>query len=221
MNNASAIRVVVFQRRCLDREALAALFHQATGYELLCSLTNSSETVTACKQFRPDVTILDALTPERNAFLIGGVLLHNGYSRCLIFIDDEPNDRRAHEARQLPNTDYVSRHVPFVDVVRCIVTTLYGGAHPRSAPIRRPTATNGSGAHRLRIDQPGLSLLSDRESQVFRLLAEGHSVRQCAESLRLSQSTIDNHKSRLMKKLQIHKTVELVRVAIRMGIIPP
>jgi DNA-binding NarL/FixJ family response regulator len=66
-----------------------------------------------------------------------------------------------------------------------------------------------------------IALLSPREREVMRLLAEGRSVRQCAERLGLSESTIDNHKTRLMKKLGLHKSSELTCQAIREGLIVP
>jgi DNA-binding NarL/FixJ family response regulator len=56
---------------------------------------------------------------------------------------------------------------------------------------------------------------------VMRLLAQGMSVRDCATKLKLAISTIDNHKARLMKKLNIHKASDLTRIAVREGFIVP
>jgi len=60
-----------------------------------------------------------------------------------------------------------------------------------------------------------------RELEVLRLIAAGHSVKECAKLLGRSTSTIDNHKARLMKKLNCHRLVELTRLAIREGLVPP
>jgi DNA-binding NarL/FixJ family response regulator len=64
-----------------------------------------------------------------------------------------------------------------------------------------------------------VAALTSRELDVLRLLARGSSVRDCARQLQLSASTVDNHKTRLMKKLQIHKSSELTQLAIRDGLI--
>jgi len=64
-----------------------------------------------------------------------------------------------------------------------------------------------------------LGLLSARELEILRYLAEGLSVRQSAEKLQLAPSTVDNHKSRLMRKLNVHKSIELTRIAIREGLV--
>jgi DNA-binding NarL/FixJ family response regulator len=67
--------------------------------------------------------------------------------------------------------------------------------------------------------QPNIAALTTRELEILKLLAAGRSVRDCAQHLHLSKSTIDNHKTRLMKKLNIHKVTELTHVAIRDGLL--
>ena len=63
--------------------------------------------------------------------------------------------------------------------------------------------------------------ITRREREVWQLIAQGLAVREVAESLGLAESTIDSHKSRLMRKLGIHKSLDLVRLAVRLGIIDP
>jgi DNA-binding NarL/FixJ family response regulator len=75
--------------------------------------------------------------------------------------------------------------------------------------VRLP-ATNG--------EHP-LACLTPRETDVLINLAQGSSVKQCAKKLGIGASTVGNHKSRLMKKLNVHKTVELVHLAVRAGIV--
>ena len=69
------------------------------------------------------------------------------------------------------------------------------------------------------VNGKSLANLTLRERQVMRMLAEGKSVRQCADALGLAPSTIDNHKSRLMKKLSVHRSSQLTLLAIREGLI--
>jgi two-component system response regulator NreC len=67
----------------------------------------------------------------------------------------------------------------------------------------------------------GYDLLSEREQQVFSLVAEGNSTNQIAELLSVSPKTVEKHRTNLMKKLCIKNRMELVKEAIRMGIIDP
>lgn len=77
----------------------------------------------------------------------------------------------------------------------------------------RPAAAGGSG------DRPDFSAITRREQEVWRLIAEGKSVRAIAEVMKLAESTIDSHKSRLMRKLKVHKSLDLVRLAVIYGIL--
>ncbi|TWT90103.1 Oxygen regulatory protein NreC [Pseudobythopirellula maris] len=64
-----------------------------------------------------------------------------------------------------------------------------------------------------------LNGLTRREREVLALVGQGMSVRECAEALSIAESTIDNHKYRLMKKLGVKKSLELIRIALRNGVI--
>ena len=64
-----------------------------------------------------------------------------------------------------------------------------------------------------------LEKLTPRELEVLLHLADGLSVKRCAERMHLSESTVDNHKSRLMRKLDVHSVVELVRLAGHEGLL--
>jgi DNA-binding NarL/FixJ family response regulator len=70
-------------------------------------------------------------------------------------------------------------------------------------------------------DSSTRSLLSSRELEVLQLLVEGMSTKQIASSLRLSIKTIESHRSRIMKKIDVHNIADLTRYAIREGIISP
>jgi DNA-binding NarL/FixJ family response regulator len=62
-------------------------------------------------------------------------------------------------------------------------------------------------------------MLTPRETELFTLLAQGLTIKKCSERMGITVNTADNHKTRLMRKLGIHKTVELARLAVREGLI--
>jgi DNA-binding CsgD family transcriptional regulator len=63
--------------------------------------------------------------------------------------------------------------------------------------------------------------LTPREEQVLRLLAEGHSAREVGEKLFISPKTVENHRANIMDKLDLHSTLDLIRYAVRLGLIDP
>jgi len=70
-----------------------------------------------------------------------------------------------------------------------------------------------------KIKDIGHELLTPREQEILRLLAEGHSARKIAEKLCISPRTAENHRTHIMKKLGLHSTLDLVRYAARIGLI--
>lgn len=99
-------------------------------------------------------------------------------------------------------------HLPVVSQKQELVTLLGG----------EPPTTAGDADQEIDIESLGITR---REREVWQLIAQGLAVREAAESLGLAESTIDSHKSRLMRKLGIHKSLDLVRLAVRLGIINP
>lgn len=100
---------------------------------------------------------------------------------------------------------------------RLTVTCLRAGAEDvliKSRLDRLPTAIHTALAARRR-----LANLSPRQIQVLRLVAEGHSTPEIARRLRLSAKTVETHRTELMKRLEIHDVVTLVRYAIRVGLV--
>ncbi len=67
----------------------------------------------------------------------------------------------------------------------------------------------------------GYDLLSDREQQVFRMMVEGNSTNEIADVLCVSPKTIEKHRANVMKKLDIHDLVSMVKYAVKIGIIDP
>ena len=121
---------------------------------------------------------------------------------------------------KLPSFSYITRHTKFEVLANLLSVIAYRGERVFDTRISDRVTTT---PHGLKLNQsddhPSISELTSREMQVMKLLAVGHSVRDCAEKMQLAVSTIDNHKSRMMKKLKIHKATEVTHLAIREGLI--
>ena len=75
------------------------------------------------------------------------------------------------------------------------------------------------GEQETKITDVGYGTLTPREQQVMRFLAEGLSTKEIAEKLFISPKTVENHRANIMSKLDLHRTMELVRYAARLGVI--
>lgn len=219
VNSPNPIRVVLSLRSGLIRDGLAALLRQAQGYELLGSFGNSYDMSAACRRLRPDVTIIEVSNVRRSVYLLGSRLLIDGDSQCVVFLGNAPNKNTAPAASMATGAVYLTYNQSFSVMIDGIAAALGRDVDAASNVAHRSRPVTEAPSLKQRPDPPELSRLSQREVQVLQLLTEGKTVKECAENLCLSPSTVDNHKARLMKKLQVHKSVELVHAAIRMGVV--
>jgi DNA-binding NarL/FixJ family response regulator len=171
-------------------------------------------------QHRPDAMLVDVTLDARGAFrLLKRVRSMDGAPR-VIAIDERLHVAHVREALRLGAVAYHTRQESLAVAANAIRLVVAG-----------ESSFCPDLAGRIVCDPDGLRLatpfrytpfetLTQRELDVLLSIAGGATVRQCAEHLNLSASTVDNHKTRLMRKLDVHRTVDLVRMAIREGLIP-
>lgn len=214
------VAMVLAMRRRADLEGMSCLIEQEPTLELLSAHESLPEAAGACGRARVDVVILDASYPEFQAFAVGEKLLSSGRAKSAIFIDDEFRLARAELAWQLYGAQYFTRHSGFALVYQGIRDVLQSRddevSQLKLVPKHRFLAD--AKAH---VNESMLAYcsLTDRERQIVRLLANGLTGREVAVQLKLSSSTVDNHKVRAMKKLSLNKLTQLTQLAMRIGLI--
>lgn len=136
----------------------------------------------------------------------------------LVLVDEWVRDYHVRQAVKL-RVSYVTKRDRFSDVAD-VIHRAADGVQSFSTEARK-RVMDGPHGWELRPHKgpPGLHFLTPRETEILMHLAEGLSVRQCSEHLKISLSTVDNHKARIMKKLGFHKLIELVRFAMREGLV--
>jgi len=205
--------VAIAMRRQLDLDLIENEVSNTRPLRVVLSTTDILSAREFCKDSLVSLLILDARYPKNQSLEVGSELLSNKHVRQLLFLDDYYCSYRAREAATL-SAGYVSRIIEWKHFVNRVVQMATDGKI-------RPSRANGlvENGSKLRIDLPEVNALSKRETEILTLLAEGFSVRNCAAILGLSASTVDNHKSSMMKKLMVHKSADLVRLAVRNGLV--
>lgn len=218
-SHPSTIRLAVITRHRLDGDALAALFHAHGDFRVLCTTTSIKVAAVVSRHRRPDVLLLDAnliAHPSGESF---AALLEQLSETPILLLDEEINNGRLASVINSPRIGYFTRSAPFSEVADGI-RKLVAGERVFDSAVRARIQQTPHG-WQFRSDDQGSHLagLTPREIEVLKLVATGHSVRDCAVLLALAPSTVDNHKARLMKKLGVHKALELTRLAIREGLV--
>lgn len=215
------VRIAIVDDETLCREGLIALFAASPDFRLVASGPDSAELLEKLPAAdRPDVALLDVRT-DAEGILVGIDDWQRRFPETrLVLLDDTLRDAHLRQAARLKVHGYALKQDSFFSLTTVVEAAARGVGSFTPSASSRLTLTIGGWELRTNGDAPGLHSLTPRELEVLACLAKGHSVKVCSDLLRISPSTVDNHKSRIMKKLNIHKTVDLARLALREGLMP-
>jgi DNA-binding NarL/FixJ family response regulator len=205
--------VVVVMRRQLDADLLSACIAKCHTVRVVCSTSRLEDARQACNDLTPALLVLDAGYPTNASMKFAEKTAREKTAQQIALLDDEYMVFRATLSENL-GVAYLSRKI---DIARLMHSLEYLATNH----VVRPSVSNALIEHE-KHPANGQSLVTDlskRQLQVMTLLCEGFTVRRCAKELGISPYTADNHKAQLMKKLNVHKTADLVRIAIQGGLI--
>jgi len=213
------IRLIIVDGYLLHCTGLAALFRGAPNIEVVATANAADEAVQVAEQCSPDVILMDVSLPDRGAFKAAARILTSGLQTRVVFMDYSVCKANVSEAVRVGGAGYWTRHATFEELTEAVAHAA-AGTLTFCPAVRSQVARDATG---MRFDPAQgngvLGKLSPREIEVMTHLAKGLSVKQCAQHMRLSASTGDIHRWRLMKKLDVHKATDLARLAVRKGLV--
>jgi len=217
---ADVLKLVLAVPRRLDHLALTSFLSGLSTVRLVATKLSLTEAVETCKKTFADAAILDVFYPDLTAFTAGKSLLESGRLKRVAFLDDRFALWRAQRALSIPGACYFTRDADIRKVCDQIRRREAEGG--RTEVGRRPPSNSflRSMEELKRFDVHQLLTLSRKEREVMEWLARGYTLREVAAILELAMSTIDNHKSRIMRKLNVHRTAHLARIANDAGVEP-
>ena len=196
------------------RQALTALLHRH-GVEVLAAEADGRAAVDAVQRLSPQVAVLDVAMPVLNGVDAAREIARIAPACPVILLSGLDDTRFVREALKVGVRGFVQKSQGCDDLVHAIDEVRNGRLYVSPGASQAivdacATPAAGDGSH-----------LTPRERQVLQLVGEGKSTKQIAEVLHISVKTAEFHRGRLMKKLNVHDTANLVRYAIREGWIAP
>ncbi len=212
------IRILIADDHRLVREGLRALLEGHGEFQVVAEASNGREAVERALQTKPDVALIDITMPEMDGLEATRRLVERDPAfRVLVLTVHETEDYffRALEAGAL---GFVVKDADSRDLAAAIRAVHHGGAflYPSMASklvedyLRRVS----SGEERESYDK-----LSRREQQILGLIGEGRTNAEICAALCLSINTVQNHRSHIMEKLDLHSRAELMKYAVKMGLV--
>jgi DNA-binding NarL/FixJ family response regulator len=211
-----AIRVLLVDDHTIFREGVRALLSEHDDIEVVGEASDGREAIDKVAELQPDVVLMDIAMPG-----LGGleatleIRKLRPESRVLVLTQYD-NREYVFPILKAGATGYVLKQAAATDLVAAIRAVHAGGSFLYSTVAK--TVLDDYLA-RGRVPEDPYETLSDREKQVLRLVAEGRTSREIAQLLVLSVKTVMGHRANLMEKLGIHNRTELVKYAIRHGLV--
>ncbi|MET9413567.1 response regulator transcription factor [Streptomyces klenkii] len=215
-----AVKVMVVDDHPMWRDAVARDL-AAAGHDVVATAGDGPEAVRRAKAARPDVLVLDLNLPGLPGVAVCKELVGENPALRVLVLSASGEHADVLEAVKSGATGYLLKSASTQELVDAVRRTAAGdpvftpglaglvlGEYRRLAADPAPAAP----------DEPKAPRLTDRETEVLRLVAKGLSYKQIAERLVISHRTVQNHVQNTLGKLQLHNRVELVRYAIERGL---
>jgi len=202
------IRVLLADDHKLVRDGLKGILGAASGIEVAGEAASGDEALALVRAQAFDVALLDLSMPGLSGIdLIKRLRLERPALRILV-LSMHGEQQYATRALKAGAAGYLTKDTAAEQLVSALRKVAAGGMAISEATAASLLASVRGG------DVPLHSLLSDREFEVFRMLAAGRTPTEIAERLHLSVKTVSTHKARLQQKLNVASTAELVRYAL-------
>ncbi len=209
------VRLVLADDHLVLRQALKALLERR-GLEVVADEPDGRAAVTAVQRHAPDVAVLDVAMPVLNGVDAAREIARIAPGCPVILLSGVDDTRFVRQALEAGVRGFVRKSQGCDELVHAI------------EEVRGGRLYVNPGASQAIVDacvtpqaEVGSHHLTQRERQVLQLVGEGKSTKQIAEVLHISVKTAEFHRGRLMKKVNVHDTANLVRYAIREGWITP
>ncbi|MGH8009246.1 MAG: response regulator [Candidatus Binatia bacterium] len=207
----SPITVLLADDHTLVREGLRRLLEDCRDVQVVGEAGGGHEALRLAQQLDPDVVVMDLSMPDLDGIETTKRIVSEELRARVLILTMHANEEYALRLLQAGAHGFVGKGAPSQEVVAAIHKVAAGGCYlppALSAELPRRYARNGT-------HTSPVAVLSDRELQVLKRLAEGATCREIAQEIHLSVKTVDTYRARLLTKLKLHTTADLVRFALR------
>jgi two-component system response regulator NreC len=209
-----SIRVLIVDDHAVVRSGLRRVLEAEGDIEVVAEAGDTREAVFEARAHKPDVVLMDVVMPGTSGIEATPMVLEEVPEAKVLILSMQDDPRYVRAAFDAGAQGYVLKEAADAEVVEAVREVANGGRYVHPTLGARLVAADAEERARADADP-----LSDREREVLRLLALGHTNQEIAKMLYLSVRTVETHRAHIMQKLRLTTRAELVRHAIDSGLL--
>jgi two-component system, NarL family, response regulator NreC len=210
------IRILVVDDHAVVRSGLRLLLDAEEDIEVVGEAGNAQEALLRAKLLQPDVLLLDVTMPGRNGIEVAREAADVAPDAKVVMLSMQDEPSYVREAFAAGAQGYVLKEAADTELVRAVREVAAGGRYVHPELGARLVSADAKAQAEAEADP-----LSDREREVLRLLALGHTNQEIAKLLYISVRTAETHRAHVMQKLHLETRAGLVRYALDHGLLEP
>lgn len=210
-------RIFIAEDHAILRDGLRAILTDYEDFEIVGEAADGIEAIRGCAQHNPDLLLLDLSMPRMNGSeAIRDIKLQNPHIKILI-LTLHRSAEHYFGAIEAGADGYALKDARQRELVYAIRTVL-DGQHYVCSELKKVSEQARRKSEKKDQEESGLPSLTKREREILKLIAEGFTNKEIASYLYISPKTVDNHRTNLMRKLDLHSAQALTLFAIKAGI---
>jgi two-component system, NarL family, response regulator NreC len=210
------INLIIADDHCVVREALCEMLQSRGRYNIVAQADDGEQLLTLLKTYSPDLIIMDVAMPKLDG--IGALQRlsdEGGTPPPVLMLSANDGEKCIRAALRAGAKGYIPKNAN-LDELEFAINSILGGKTYLSPSITAVLMSNAP--DQAPLDNP-LSVLTKRELEILKYLADGKKNRDIGKLLHISTRTVDTHRSNILKKLKLQTNAELVKLAVANGVI--
>ncbi|MBL0158509.1 MAG: response regulator transcription factor [Bryobacterales bacterium] len=213
-----ATRVILADDHTVIRSGLRLLLERQPGLIVVGEAENGRQAVDLAEELRPDVAVLDIAMPHLNGIEATRQIVSRNAAVAVVILSMHSDEGYVIRALQAGAKAYLLKDSAEADLIAAI-SAVRDGKSFFSPAVSRLLLEDYVRQMKQKGAVDSYELLTNREREIFQLVAEGKANKEIAALLNLSPYTVDTHRTRILQKLNLHSIPELVLYAVRKGIV--
>ena len=214
------IKVLIADDHAIVRDGIQQLLKKESDLEVIGKAIDGKQALDKAKDLNPDVVLLDIAMPNLNGLEVIDLIRESVPESQIVILSMHANESYVHRVLKSGALGYVLKASPSTDIIDAI-RAAHNKEYFLSSKIKANVINSYLKTKKEGATKRGYDLLSEREQQVFRLVVQGSSTKKIADILCVSPKTIEKHRSSISSKLGTHGRLEMLKYAIKIGIVNP